>query len=382
MKLYAVRFIASSIRREVIRLERRVLSLARSNNRRIWRTLLTIALLCDPHSSVAQTGVAGAYEHYVFAKGLDRPEAVAPLNDHEVLVAERSGRILDLDGITRTDLGPIEVKDLHIFYVPDRPYTEGLKDLISVPNHPREFLWCMTTGNAEEVRWTVGRARIAVRSGRPKAMSSEIVWQTDPQAWTRESFPPFSGCRLAVDGGDVVVAMGANSRSTGSGRIMRISLSGEHPPKVISTGHRNPSGVLFRSGVLWEVEHGPKGGDELNIIVAGGDYGWPTVSEGEPDDGLHQGFITSRVGFIDPVVTWTPAIAPSSLTAWRGKLYVGALRGAAVIEITLDGKRVISQTRFLDLGTRICDVRAAEKNNFLWVLTDGPDAKLIRIRPT
>lgn len=332
--------------------------------------------------ALAQQGVSESkgYVRRLFAKSLDRPSAVAPIGDRAVLVGERSGRILLIDDHGRSDLGKINVPGMTIFYVPERPYTEGIKDLIAVPGRAGEFLWCMTTGSEQEVRWTVGRARIATNPG-AATMANEIVWRSQPQPWTRGSLSPFSGCKMAVDGADVIVAMGANSRATGSGRTMRVSMSDAHAPQVISTGHRNPSGVVLMSGVLWEVEHGPKGGDELNIIVPGGDYGWPDVSKGEPDDQYHQSFLRSRPGSIDPVVTWTPAIAPSSMTQWRGKLYVGALKGTDVIEITVDGRRVVSQRRFLDIGERVRDVRAGLDDDGLWVLTDGPDAELFQVTP-
>ena len=315
----------------------------------------------------------------VFARGLDRPEAVAPIGDDAVLVAERSGRVLLLDGSTRSDLGAIVVAGLTVFYVPERPYTEGLKDLIAAPGQPGAFFWCMTTGTAEAVRWTVGRARIGTGRGQP-AMANEVVWQSEPQPWTRSSPPPFSGCRLAAEGDDIIVAMGANNRAAGDGRIMRISASNAHAPRVVSTGHRNPSGLVLMSGTLWETEHGPKGGDELNNIVAGGDYGWPAVSKGDPDDQEHQGFARTRSGSLDPVAAWTPAIAPSSMAGWNGKLYVGMLKGG-VIELTVDGTNVLSQKRILQTSERVRDVRAGPNSKVLWVLTDGPNASLLQLAP-
>ena len=316
----------------------------------------------------------------VVARGLDRPEAVAPIGDDAVLVAERSGRVLLLDGSTRSDLGTIAVAGLTVFYVPERPYTEGLKDLIAAPGQPGAFLWCMTTGTAEAVRWTVGRARIGTDRGQP-AMANEVVWQSEPQPWTRSSPPPFSGCRLAAEGDDIIVAMGANNRAAGAGRIMRISASNAHAPRVVSTGHRNPSGLVLMSGTLWETEHGPKGGDELNIIIPGGDYGWPAVSKGDPDDQEHQGFARTRSGSIDPVAAWIPAIAPSSMTGWNGKLYVGTLKGVGVIELTVDGNNVLSQNRIFQTSERVRDVRAGPDSKVLWVLTDGPNASLLQLAP-
>ena len=149
---------------------------------------------------------------------------------------------------------------------------------------------------------------------------------------------------------------------------------------MISSGHRNPSGLLLHEGVLWEIEHGPKGGDELNVITEGSDYGWPTVSSGEPDDHDHASFTKRLPGFVDPVFTWTPAIAPSSLALWRGKLYVGTLQGRSVVELTIKGRDIVSQARFFESGQRIRDVRAAPDDSSLWIITDGANAELIQIR--
>ena len=248
-----------------------------------------------------------------------------------------------------------------------------------IPGQPNQFLWCMNTGSAEAIRWTVGRATVETGQSRPAAMRNEVVWQSEPQVWRRGSLPPYSGCRMIVDNTDVIVAMGANSRATGSGKIVRVSLNGEHTLQVVSTGHRNPSGLALLDGRLWEVEHGPKGGDELNDIRPGSDYGWPLVSKGDPDDEFHTGFLRSRPGTIDPVLTWTPAIAPSGMTAWRDSLYVSALRGTAVIELKMSGGKVASQMRVFDVGERVRDVRTTRGEAPLWVLTDGPNARLYQL---
>lgn len=338
--------------------------------------LSALGVVMSSGSGHAQTG-GETYTRRLVASGLDRPQAVAQIGDSSVLVAERSGRVLRFEGGTRTDLGTISLPGARPYYVATSSYTEGLKDLIPVPGRSGEFLWCMTTGSAEAVRWTVGRGRITA----PETMRNEVVWQSPPQPWTASNPPPFSGCRMVLDGQDVVVATGANSRAVASGRIVRVPLSGSRAPQVISTGHRNPGGVALRAGTLWEVEHGPRGGDELNVILPGRDYGWSAVSSGTPDDQYHSSFLKSRAGTTDPVFTWTPAIAPSGLTVWRDKLYVSTLQGGSVIEVTVNGNRAVSQRKALDFGTRVRDVRASRGGQGLWVLTDGPGAELYLVTP-
>ena len=355
--------------------------------RKVLRVVLPVLvglLGCSSQVSGQENRDTSETEGYVrrlFATNLDRPQAVVPISDSTVLVAERSGRVLFLDGDQRTDLGLINVPGMHIFYVADPPYTEGLKDLILIPDRAGELLWCVTTGSAEAVRWTVGRTTLDMKQTPPITMKNEILWQSTPQAWIQGPLPPFSGCRLAVEQDDVDVAMGANHRKLGSGRIMQISISNRHVPPVVSTGHRNPGGIVRNDGILWEVEFGPTGGDELNIIVTGGNYGWPAVSKGKPDDDEEpRSFLGTRPGSIDPVVYWVPSINPASLTAWRGKLYIGALTGT-VIELRVKGNQVISQERILELGERIRDVRPSHDGKLLWVLTDGPDAQLFQVVP-
>ncbi len=343
-------------------------------------SLVAITMLLGVMVASAQVTLKEeGFERRRFASGLNRPEAVVPLSDSSVLVAERSGRIFLLNGSTRSDLGTINVPGMHIFYVPDHPATEGLKDLISVQGQPEVFLWSITTGSSQAIRWTVGRATITRKTGQPPTMQNEIIWQSEPQHWAQGSVPNFSGSRMAVDGADIIVAMGANSRVAGSGCIMRVSLSASHAPQLVSTGHRNPSGIVVKSGIIWEVEHGPRGGDELNIIVPGGDYGWPIVSKGNPDDENHNSFLRSRPGLIDPVLTWTPSIAPSDITEWQGKFYISSLKAGAILQLTMSGNTVVSQRRFLEFNKRIRDVRAGVNDHLLWILTDGPDAELFQI---
>ena len=338
--------------------------------------LSALSMVSSSSPAHAQTP-SETFTRRLVASGLDRPQAVAQISDTSVLVAERSGRVLLLNGGVRSDLGTISLPGARPYYVAASPYTEGLKDLIPVPGRSGEFIWCMTTGSAQAVRWTVGRGRVTA-SGK---VHNEVVWQSPPQAWTASNPPPFSGCRMVLDGQDVVVATGANSRKAASGRIVRVPLSGSRAPQVISTGHRNPGGIVLRAGTLWEVEHGPRGGDELNVILPGREYGWSAVSSGEPDDQAHSSFLKSRAGATAPVFTWTPAIAPSGLTVWRDKLYVSTLQGGSVIELTVDGGRALSQRKALDFGTRVRDVRASRDGQGLWVLTDGPGAELYLVTP-
>ena len=346
-----------------------------------WMPLIiAMAMTASTAPVLASDLVMNGFTSRVFATGLKQPQALVPLTDSSVLVAERSGHIIFIERDKQTDLGAITVNGAKLFFVPNQPFTEGLKDLVSIPGEQNNYLWCMTTGNEKAVRWTVGRAVLTMQRDSPPSMTHEIVWQSAAQPWTRDNPPPFSGCRLAFDGGDVMVALGANSRASGSGQVIRFARSDPSASRVVSSGHRNPSGLLMMDGVLWETEHGPKGGDELNVIAEGKDYGWPAVSIGAPDDHYHQAFAKTQPGFVDPKYTWSPSIAPSSLTQWRGKLYIGMLQGRGVVELTVKGRDVVSEARFFESSRRIRDVRAAPDASLLWIMTDGASAELLQVR--
>ncbi len=329
------------------------------------------------------------FRQTVFAAHLAEPQAIATISRNAVLVAERTGRIVYVRQSGRMDLGNISVAGAEIAYISDQGNTEGLKDLVSISKSADQFVWCATTQSGSKIRWSVGRMALAKDAQNVPRMVNSLVWQSELQVWTKGagSLGSFSGCRMAIDGRDLLVAMGANDRHSGSGRIMRIALDRSHPPIVVSIGHRNPGGIVIKDGKLWEVEFGSAGGDELNLIIPGGDYGWPRVSKGEPqDDGEPQGsgsaahFLASRKGSIDPTVSWTPSINPAGMTMWRGKIYIAALTGS-VVELTMRGTSVASQRRFLEIGDRVRDVRASRDGRSLWVLTDGPDARLIVVEP-
>lgn len=306
---------------------------------RVVTAMLAWASVCPGRADAAGSESFG---RFLVARGLNRPEAVVPIGPDTVLVAERSGRVLLLDD--RERLGPGRGRRpgrAHIL----RSGSAIHREAEGPGRGPRSarHLPVVHDGQERPGRAVDRRPREDPRvRAQPPAMQNEVLWQSEPQPWTRSDPPPFSGCRMAVDGADVVVALGANDRLTVSGRVVRVSMSGGYGPQGVSTGHRNPGGMVVRSGVQWEIEHGPRGGDELNIITQGGDYGWPAVSKGTPDDRNHPGgFVDSRAGSVEPVVPWTPAIAPSSMTLWRGSLYVGALQGAAFVELTVDGGKIV-----------------------------------------
>ncbi len=188
------------------------------------------------------------------------------------------------------------------------------------------------------------------------------------------------------------------------GKVVRITADGKAPadnpfvgragaaPEVYSLGHRNIQGAALHpvSGELWAVEHGPQGGDELNRVQGGRNYGWPLLTYGRNDgSGTRIGEEGPKPGFEQPLRHWVPtSVAPSGLVfltsercpGWKGNLCMGTLRGQALLRLTLDGNPVVGEERLLeDLGARIRDVRQGP-DGWLYIVTDGSHGRVLRLQ--
>lgn len=202
--------------------------------------------------------------------------------------------------------------------------------------------------------------------------------------------------------------MGAEPRqlaqdvSTHLGKVVRINADGSVPSdnpfvgrsdaraEVWSYGHRNPQGADIHpdTGALWIIEHGARGGDELNLPLPGRNYGWPVISYGEEYSGAPIGEgVAAREGMEQPIYFWDPVIAPGdmdfyrgTLFPWRGDILIAGLRSRELVRLALDGERVAGEERFaLDVG-RIRDVEEAADGS-LWIITDEDDGRLLRLTP-
>jgi glucose/arabinose dehydrogenase len=186
------------------------------------------------------------------------------------------------------------------------------------------------------------------------------------------------------------------------GKVLRIHTDGSIPTdnpftddprargEIFSYGHRNPQGIaIAREGTIWLHEHGPRGGDELNVILPGRNYGWPAVTYGMDYSGAYVSPFTEAVGMQGPITYWTPSIAPAGLTVyhgrafpgWQGNLFVAALAEKTIRRLVLDGNAVASQELMLgELEQRFRDVREGP-DGFLYVLTDSSPGKIYRLQP-
>jgi glucose/arabinose dehydrogenase len=181
-----------------------------------------------------------------------------------------------------------------------------------------------------------------------------------------------------------------NTGAAATARARTVALPGPNltPAETWSSGHRNPYGLAFTpDGRLWETEMGPKGGDELNLIVAGRNYGFPVVSNGDNYDGTDIPDHPTQPRFEAPKLWWNPSISPSSLMiysgnlfpSWKGSGFIGALSGEALIRVTFDGDRA-SKAEQYDMGTRIRFV-AQGPDGAIWLLEDGSPGRLMRLVP-
>lgn len=334
------------------------------------------------------------------AAGLEHPWAVAFLPDGRYLVTERPGRLRvvqpdgrlspPLPGVPRVDaVGQGGLLDL----VLDRDFQRN-----------RQLYFCYAEPGAEGNATALARARLSADASRLEAV--RVIFRQQPRVVSRLHF----GCRIVqAPDGTLMLTLGeryhrmtdAQRLDNHLGKIVRLHPDGSVPldnpfvgrsdalPHIWSYGHRNPQGAAWGpDGRLWIHEHGPQGGDELNRPEPGGNHGWPVVTFGEQYGGGPIGEGTHKPGMVPPLHHWTPSIAPSGMAwltserygpAWRGSLFIGALRGQHLLRLELDGTRVRRQQPLLqEMGERIRDVRQGP-DGWLYVLTDAPNGRLLRL---
>jgi glucose/arabinose dehydrogenase len=330
------------------------------------------------------------------------PWALAFLPDGRMLVTERPGRmrIVTRDGKLSAPLGGVP-----------QVVTSSQAGLLDVALDRRfaqnqTLYFCFNADTAGAV--ALARARL---------ISDEPPRLDDVRILFKQVGPPSPGllnlaCRIAqAPDGNLFVSLGdhfkprddAQNLGNDIGKIVRLSSDGSVPkdnpfvgktgvrPEIWSYGHRNAEGLAFhpQTGKLWEQEHGPQGGDEINIIEPGRNYGWPVIGYGVDYGGAKIHESTHKAGMEQPVWHWTPSIAPSGMAfytgdlfpAWKGSLFNGALKFQMLVRLELDGDKVVKEERLLhELGERIRDVRQGP-DSALWLLTDNPAGRILRVTP-
>ena len=334
--------------------------------------------------------------------GLENPWGMAFLPDGGMLVTERPGRL-------RLVSADFELEPEPLAGVPTA-FSRGQGGLLDVVLHPDFALNRLVY--LSYAYFADGAAGTAVARGRlaPGGLEeTEVIFRSNGLGSGGRHF----GSRLVFDeAGYLYVTHGdrgqrelAQDRSNHAGSVIRLYDDGRVPadnpfvgeagvlPEIYTYGHRNPQGIARHpvTGALWTHEHGPRGGDELNIIEGGGlNYGWPMVSQGvEYATGLSIGLDEAPDGIEAPIWVWTPSIAPSGMAfyegdafpEWQGDLFVGALAYQLLARLELDGERVVHEERLLEgeLG-RIRDVRVGA-DGLVYLLTDAADGGIFRLKP-
>jgi len=368
-----------------------------------------IALISIAAPAAAQTAVA-TREHALrittVTEGLEHPWAVAFLPDGRMLVTERPGRLRVIGKDGRLDPEPVSGLP--------RVDAQGQGGLLDVALHPQFaangwIYWTYTQRDAAGDNGTeLARGRLTGTPGAHRMTEVQVLLRMAPKSRRGQHF----GSRLVWDrDGRLFMTLGdrgemerAQRLDDHAGKILRLTDDGRPAPgnpfersagarpEIYSLGNRNVQAAALHpaSGALWAAEHGPQGGDELNLIRAGANYGWPVVTFGvNYVTGTRIGEGTERAGMTQPQRHWSPSPAFSGMTfytgerfaRWRGDLLLGALRGQSVIRVRLDGERVVEEEVMLrgHVG-RVRDVRTGP-GGFVYLLTDQPNGALLRLEP-
>lgn len=332
-------------------------------------------------------------------EGLGVPWGMVFLDADTLLFTERTGRV----GRLGLDSGEVS----YLEGVPE-VYAEGqggLMDVALAPDHAGTGWVYFTYAKPVDGQGATTLARVRLSGDRL------VEWQELIVTQSRSDTTRHFGSRIAFDGrghlffgiGDRGVRPNGQDRTTHAGSVLRLNLDGSVPednpfvgrkdtqPEIWSYGHRNPQGLVYDSEHerLWMIEHGPRGGDEINLIQRGANYGWPVVSHGKEYWGpVDVGEATSKPGMVDPVKVYIPSIAPGSLLLysgrafpdWQGDLFSGALKLRHLNRVTLDADgNAVAEARLLeDLDERI---RALAESPEGWIYLSTDSGRVYRLRP-
>jgi len=340
--------------------------------------------------------------------GLSNPWGLAFLPDGRMLVTERAGRMRIIEG---GKLVPAAISGLPV------AVEHGQGGMLDVVLHPKYaqtgwIYWTYNAGVPGAYGTEVARGKLGGTREAPTMTDVQILFKLEPKTGAGQHF----GSRIVFDrAGFLIVTFGdrgdnpnkgaeerAQKLNDHAGKSIRLTDDGKVPPdnpfiktasakpEIWTYGHRNMQGAAIHpiTGKIWTHEHGPQGGDEINILVPGINYGWPVITYGvNYGTGTKIGEGTEKAGMAQPIYTWVPSIAPSGMAfysgnyfpKWKGNLFVGALAKQSLVRLTLDGEKVVSEERlFVNKLGRIRDVREGPDGH-LYLLTDATDGELIRL---
>lgn len=376
-----------------------------------WSQLLTATLFVACNQlTLAQTAIPFNTE---VVADFHEPWAMAFLPDGQLLVTEKKGslKLVSQSGEMITDVSG----------VPDVDYggQGGLGDVAIHPNFPDQpwvYLSYAESGPGNTRGAAIARGRLDTSGRRPSLEGVEVIWRQYPKVVGRGHFAHRlrfdSDGLLWVSSGDRQKFTPAQDMQSNMGKILRLNDDGSIPAgnpfsdylntnplvddegvyaEIWSLGHRNPLGIDFDAeGNLWEIEMGPAGGDELNLIRRGANYGYPEVSNGDHYDGRPIPQHSTRPEFQAPALSWTPVISPGDLCIYRGDLFadwqgdalIAGLSSKAIVRVRL-GMDEASEIARYDMKARIRSVREAPDGS-VWVLEDerrGSQGRLLKLVP-
>ena len=350
--------------------------------------------------SPTPASVQGVVDVQTMVKGLEHPWSLAFLPDKRMLVTERPGRlrVVGADGRVSEPLAGVP-----------QVYASGqggLLDVVLSPTFDKDRLVYLSFAEPGEGGASTAVARS--RLGKRGLENTQVIWRQQPKVSGSNHW----GSRIVFRAdGTLFVTLGerfnysekAQDLSATLGKVVRINPDGSAPrdnpfvdragarPEIWSYGHRNVQAAALHpeTGQLWTVEHGARGGDELNHPEAGKNYGWPVISYGTHYSFLKIGEGTAKEGMEQPVYYWDPVIAPSGMVfytgdlfaGWKSNILVGSLTPGGLVRLVMKDGKVAQEERYLgDLRERIRDVRQASDGS-LYLLTDAGNGKILRVIP-
>ncbi|MDO6387261.1 PQQ-dependent sugar dehydrogenase [Uliginosibacterium sp. 31-12] len=349
---------------------------------------------CDAVAAVPSPGRIQLTE---VARGLENPWALVFLPDGRMLVSERPGRLRIV-----TSQGQLSAPLAGVPAVLAKGQG-GLLDVALDPDFARNRLVYLGYAEAGEGGAGTAIARARLDEAGLALRELRVIYRQTPKVSGNGHF----GVRFALGAdGKLYAALGerqkfepAQDPQQSLGKVIRLNPDGSVPadnpfagkagwlPEIWSLGHRNPQGFVRQPGSdrLWLVEHGARGGDEINLLAAGTNYGWPVISYGTHYTGLKIGEGQAKPGMAQPQCYWDPSIAPGNMSfysgdkvpGWRGNLFVAALKDQAVHRLTLDGTRISGAER-IPVGKRVRDIRVGP-DGWLYLITDESEGQILRL---
>ncbi len=359
-----------------------------------------------PDKAAATAAQAGVRVDTV-ATGLNHPWSLAFLPDGRMLVTERVGQ---MRYVSRGGQLSAPLHGVPAVFVDGQA---GLFDVVLSPDFAKDRTIYFTYAEADAKNPDLNGTAIARATlGESSISQVQVIYRQTPK---KNSSAHFGGRLVfSTDAGGKPVLFAtlgerfdfkelAQDLSVTLGKVIRIYPDGTSPadnpfvgkkgalPEIWSYGHRNPQAAALNpaTGELWTVEHGARGGDEVNLTQAGKNYGWPVITWGRDYSGAKIGIGTTKAGMEQPLYYWNPSIAPSGMAfvtsdiypGWKGNLLVGALAHERVARLTLTGNRIVREDEFLgDLGERIRDVRQGP-DGYIYLLTDNDKGRVLKLVP-